>query len=924
MANLYSNRNIIKIPSSLLSKSKWNLKISVDKLNKENQLVGLASSYVVRTLDEIANTGYSEERLSELSREISKVARDITNKSNRTKIRQLHEEEFGLLYMPHIVCIHIDKIAHYDRLNKGFSIEMVNGKKSYGKFKYKRFLSTSASIKKGDVYYVDENYIDELLRRVNNDRIDKEFVPAKLSAYMALTMSSSNPVTNTPNVLVVNDVETTFTTSVLELDGSKQEEPIMKQIDDYEMTLNASDGFGFIDPNFAQVWANDLHLDYLPSGFVTRNAFCKGVLIPFEYKLFAHEVANNYIVKDVWGKEWDIRNVDIVLTTSMLKLSNSYNSWEHYYESCLKNGYTFSVTKQTPKVLDMERTTNYQFIQSLELSDEDIYNFIKPSIDDIKRIKGMDWKETLIYLRGTSLNEDSNVLRDDYSTALMIEKDILKDSYVQQSINNMIKKRIEDCKKGTINVRGNYQTVTIDPICLAQHMFGLEVKGFLKSGEFYSQFWNDLGVDFVIGFRAPQVSYNNISKFHLKNTSDMQKWYKHLGQLFILNAYDSTCSRMSGMDCDGDTVFTTDNPYIIKGTQRNALPIICLQNSSSKKYCTEEDFIESDKLLLRGEVDNVGVTTNRATSIQDVQSNFEYGSKEWLELDYRIQACIQKSQDSIDVAKGVKIEYGFPKHWISQKANEVRDDDNPEIVEQKLFNASIVADKKPYFFIYVYPHLRTEYNLLKQQENKRCLRRFNKTLEEVLKNPQSEEELDTIKYFNLKKPVEENPSLMNKIAWYVEKEFKNFKLDKIQSTEYVNLLKTERPYKKSIYNSILELYHEYMKSIKNFSAKNNIIKLDYIEKTSRRNNMMQELKQKALAICNNEEELCNIMVDICYANEKNSKYFAWSICGEQIIKNLLVKNDYKVSYPIYSNEETDLKYKGLSYKIHTKTIKEEK
>ena len=66
MANLYSNRNIIKIPSSLLSKSKWNLKISVDKLKQENQLVGLASNYIIRTLDKIANTGYSEEKLQEL------------------------------------------------------------------------------------------------------------------------------------------------------------------------------------------------------------------------------------------------------------------------------------------------------------------------------------------------------------------------------------------------------------------------------------------------------------------------------------------------------------------------------------------------------------------------------------------------------------------------------------------------------------------------------------------------------------------------------------------------------------------------------------------------------------------------------------------------------------------------------------------
>ena len=554
MAYLYSTRQIVKIPSTLLSESKpkWDLKISLQELRANNQLIGLASSYVIRTLDKLSSSGYSEERVVKLKQQKGQLLKEKTSAQTKKQIIKVNKEMFEQLYIPHLCCIHIDKSSHYDRLNKGFTISVydeVTGE-IVSSVKFTRFLSTSASIKKSEVFYINTEYKDSMMEHIDCGRDQSvKFVPAKLSAYMALTMSSSNPVRNTYNVCVVNDVEHDIVTPVLELDDSKQEEPIITQIDEYKMGLNCSDGFGFIDPQFADLWAEDLHLDYTPSSFITRNAFCKGVLCRFPYKEFAKEHGISTIT-DVWGRVWNIEEVDIVLTTSMLKLSNCYSSWDSYYELTQKYGYTFSITKQTPKVLDMERTTNYQFIQAMEWDDEDIRGFLKPSLDEIKEIKGADWRKALVYLRGMSLNEDSDVIRGDYTTAMMVEPRIIEDSYVRASINNMIKKRLDDCKKGTIKVRGNYQTVICDPIILAQGMLGLPIKGTLQKGEFHSEFWNRLGVDYVVGFRAPQVSYNNIAQMKLVTNDNTKKWYRYLGEMIIFNGYDATCARMSGCDFD--------------------------------------------------------------------------------------------------------------------------------------------------------------------------------------------------------------------------------------------------------------------------------------------------------------------------------------------------------------------------------------
>ena len=59
MANLYSTRNIIKIPSTVLSDSqpKWKLNVSLQELQSANQIIQLASSYITRMMDVVVEDG---------------------------------------------------------------------------------------------------------------------------------------------------------------------------------------------------------------------------------------------------------------------------------------------------------------------------------------------------------------------------------------------------------------------------------------------------------------------------------------------------------------------------------------------------------------------------------------------------------------------------------------------------------------------------------------------------------------------------------------------------------------------------------------------------------------------------------------------------------------------------------------------------
>ena len=558
MANLLSLRYILKIPSSELVKSKWNLTISRKEAIDKEMLVSLASSYLIRSMDELTGSVVDEEEVQTLKKRIKKVKKQPSTSENKRLLNKLQDQLHHILMVPTIVNVVMEKEKDYDRANQGF---VVNG------IKFKRLLATSAGVKTSTIVYVAEAYHETILKRINNGRdLSKKFVAAKLESYMGLVCSASTPVTNFKRVLVVHDLETEFKDHVILLDDTIEEYPVMEEIKEYQMKQTASDGFGLIMPHVAQQWAEDLHLDYTPAGFTSRHAFMKGMLFTFDFQQFADEVAGHYEVCDVFGDVHDIREIDIILTTSMLKLWDSYPSLNDYFKHCDENNYSFSVTKYTPKILDNERTLNYQFIQSLDLTDEDIDDLIEPTVSEIKEILGGDYRKAILYLKGVNMSEEHTTLDSyDYINALMVEPQLVNDPYIRSSIHAMIRKRINDAKIGVLKVHGNYQTAYGDPYALCQHIFGLEVTGLLKKGQFYSNYWNEQGVKEVGAFRAPMICHNNIRKFPLQQTDEMKKWYQYMNTVMILNSWDATCAALAGCDFDGDTIFSTNNPTVLKG-----------------------------------------------------------------------------------------------------------------------------------------------------------------------------------------------------------------------------------------------------------------------------------------------------------------------------------------------------------------------
>ena len=906
--HLTSQRYVFKIHSSRLRRAKWNLQLTVNQARENKELIALSESQMMRFIDELNGITNPELHISDIKSQIKKLKFEKNLSISRPKIKKLYEELDKYQFKKDYVCVVIDNNKDYYKIYKnGFKINGIT---------YRRLLGTTGGVKNNTIVFVNEKLLSELKRRIDNGRdLTKQYTPAKLEAYNALVCSSSTPVSMPNGIVVVHDCITHFKADVIELDDTGLDQPSMKYIKDKDVELNDSDGYGLAMPQLMERWGQEIGEDFLLPGCVIRNSFCKGAVFPIDFQKFAKD-HNIPTIKDVWGNVYNIDEVELVLTESMLKLWDAYSSIEDYLKKCEENKYTFAITKASEEELENVRTMNYQFLQSYDFTDKQIEELIAPTVDEINGILSDDYRKTILYTKGVGLNENNiQHLDNSFATALMIEPEMKNDPYVKNQIYTMIKKRINDAKVGVLKVPANYSLVSGDPYSLCQSMFDLEVTGLLKAGQVYSKYWIDNSVDKIVSFRAPMTSHNNIRLLNVVHNEKMDEFYKYMTTPTIFNSWDTCADAMNGFDKDGDAVINTSFPLLIENTKE--LPaVVCVQRKAPKCIPTEDDIMQSN---INSFGNAVGEVTNKITSMFEVQARYEKDSREYRILDYRIKCGQLYQQNAIDKTKGIEAK-PMPDKWYNWISNKISKGNNSSEKKEHWFNRKLVADKKPYFMQYVYPAEKTRMNEYIKKNNEKCIMRFRITLDELLaKENRNQEEEKFIYCYYQRMPLGTAPCTINKICWKIEELF--------DDTEWMNngdfdysILKCDVEYSNQMYNKIKKIYDRYRRETANYMqyAKSERIKSD--ERQMQKYIFKEQFRRQCLEQCPNEEYLCNIVLDLCYSKSKYSKQFAWDICGDMFIQNLLKRHNYMVSYPTL-DENGDIEFNGLHFSMQTTGIK---
>lgn len=883
MAKSQKNQTyVLKINTKYLSKHGWNLNLNLEDVRRDSQMVvALGSSQVLRWLSAIQGRQNDDELATVLKNEISRLKKQPNSLDNKQRIKSLYRKLYATQFQQDYVMLVMDSVKDYRRALKGFTIT-VDGVS----VKYKRLLGTTGSIKKSTIIFVNEDVHDELMSRINNGRdMSKKFVAAKLNAYCALACSASISVT-WPRIIVVDDAKTVFNHDVLLVDNSdpNQEEPSVEYVEDQEIVNKVSDGMGFITPEMSAKWAEELHEGSEPlSGYNTRCSFLKGMVFCVDFVKFAKEVAGTYSIIDAYGTERDVRDADIIITTSMLKLWDSYPSYEAYYENCMKNNYDFCVAKSTPHVLRDVHTTNYQYLQDFDLTDEQIEELISPTVQRIKDALGLDWRAMLLYLCGHGINERSIPKFDAVSRAIMTNPEVAKDPYIRSKIQRMIQKRVRTAKIGVLEVEGDYAIVGNDPYSLLQSIFGLPITGLLKAGECYHRYWSDKAVDEVVMFRAPMTSHNNVCKMKVVANDEMNEWYQYIKTCCLINSWDTTPIRLNGCDYDSDSVFTTNNKVLLESFVWKPT-LMCTQSNAEMVVPKDEDFIKSE---INGFGDSIGSITNRATNMISLRDAFPRESDEYKTLAYRINTMMLYQQDAIDRIKGI-IARPIPKKWISASANKAEDEDYE-------VGRKVAAELKPYFFIYRYTQLANEYHKYMKNVESNCKKRFGKSLNQLDADSANDEERDFYHNYIKYMPISMAPGTMNRICWAIECAFPTLDVYPKEEFDYT-IYKSDAAYTDEEFLEVALLFDDYCRKVQLLIKGQEWSESADADADIEMLQLKKSFADLAAQICPDEKALANIVLDLCYHSNK-AKTFAWDIAGETFVSNLIEKNNGVMMYP---------------------------
>ena len=529
---------VLKFNSSRLKKDKYDININIKTARKNGELIALGDNQVLRAIRKIKGREVDFDFINDLFKERRKITRRKKSIENKQKILQIDKDIDNLLFMPEYVSVVIEKHSDYKHIIKNKFI--VNGKK------YVRLLCGAGNARRNTVFFVQEDIYEELDKILRNGHKPLKITESKYNAYYALSNSATYSVSE-PRVCVVPDKEIQMVKKIDWVVESEPDDIIEEQ--EKELTFNLWDGMGICSPELAGQWSQDLDLDYIPCSFCIRNYFVKGMVCVFDFHKFSREVANKHIITDLYGNEVDTDNIDMIITESQFKLWKGYDSWQHYLDCCKENGGRWGVTKFTPKEDKTAVFTNYQFLQVLNLdTPEKIEELCRPTVEWFDKITNQDSNYSLLYLLGSlcdkPLNEmETEEFMDIYNTlepsvrALILNRDLINDTYVKTKLARSLNRKIEESYLGKLMVSGNFQFMISDPYALAEHIFGLEVKGLLKEHEHYSQYWNNRNVDKVVAMRAPLTYSSEANLLNLQNNDKVNEWYKYLYSGIVYNVW---------------------------------------------------------------------------------------------------------------------------------------------------------------------------------------------------------------------------------------------------------------------------------------------------------------------------------------------------------------------------------------------------
>jgi hypothetical protein len=912
----------MKFKSSRLKEYEYNFDLTFEQAQENGEIIALADNQILRSIRDIQNRKVDLVQLEEWYAERDKLKKQKSSKENSDRIIELKSLIYNMMYIPEYITVVMEHTAHYKYIFENGLL--LNGKK------YLRISSSASQSRVSTVVLCDESIINKLEDVLDNGRNkNKRLAPSKFNAYKGLA-GSATKVVSTPRFCVVPDAKKNRDVTVNFVTETSYEEDDDIDVKTINQEFNLFDGQGLISYGQAEKWSKELGLDYVPAQWCIRQNFLKGMLCTFDIHKFCEEKNNgNYNIKTIYKDEngdnilVDLKEIDVIISESQFKLWDSFDSIEVYKENCIKNNLQWGISIYTPKETKDILTMNYQFNQTLNWNKKDIQKVCEKTVDWISGVTADNIYYTLLFLIGENITEESLIKyisspQNYWVKSLIVNHELIKDKYIKNKIYNLIKKKIKKACLGDIIVDGNYQVIVSDPFAQMQHICGKEITGLLQGKQYYSNYWNDKNVKIVDSMRAPLTFRSEHLKLNLVNNNSMDYWYKYCTSGIIVNVHGMETLHWAGSDFDMDILATTSDLTVINGVYSDELPVVYEAPKPKPIELTPYDLYNAD-LFAFGSI--IGSITNKSTSAYALLPLFKDDSEEYKRTMKRIKMCTKLQSAQIDKAKIGKEVKGIPKIWVDrQKQN---DSDVEEVRNDKELYNSILLDRHPYFFKYLYKDTKRKYMKHVNGYDLSFKQKFGISLNDAIhKQRRKPEEQKLLDVYYKYMPVIDSDCVMNVLCKHIEAIDFNLK-EKLKVDNdleiYKHYMRSGLEDNRETYLRVLEGYNNFRAEIKDLgnmgiSSKSNSDKHDDSLEAQTKG-IYEGFKKKMIEVCPNVYELVNYLVEIFYVEyPKFNKDFLWNIYGKYLFANVKLHNVSPVLFPIH-NTNGSIEYLNKKFEL---------
>jgi hypothetical protein len=852
-------------------------------------------SELIRKVLRIEKSDFTSEKLQEFIDMKGKILGKRDAKENRKVLQEITNQIDSLLFIPDLVSVKFDDPRHYRHIAE-------NGLKINGK-NFVRLLCGAGMARASTVLFCSEGMFEELWDFINCGRLETiKLNPNKFSAYSGLASSASHRV-STPIFCVVPDLVVKRTLQCDYITESPIGKDSIVEPKEIAIDVNLFDGQGLIGISKANDWVDELEIGYTPSAFIFRGPFLKGLLVVFDIYRIAEENNVNEIV-DIYGQSHRIEDIDVVVSESQFKMSVGYSSIEQFRQEAKKRDFGWSITRVNSKQDKDTVTTTYQYLQAIKLESIDIADICKKTVDWLSSVR-QDARWALLFLLGELTKEKLtsewfSKFSDPIVKAILLNPECINDPHIFGYIQRLIRKVETEAKMGTLRVAGNYEFLAVDPIAQMEHALGLPVKGIIKSGYVYSNYWNKKGETEITVLRSPTTWRSEVVRTTLQNDNIVNDYFLYSYSNLIFNIYDNYLLQLSSADADGDIALST--PFLNKYVYQEYRIPAYDRKTAEKKEIDKNKLYESDIISFGSKV---GLLTNMGTSLFGMLLNYDENSIEYKTIINRLKIANAQQNMIIDSAKGISI-HPFPSWWMNKLSYE--DKENLTSEEIELYEKLRIRFRL-YFMRYVYPTTHgKEYRKHQETYDNISSVRFGISLKELLeKQDKSEDEEKVFSDYYKYSPLLDNNSPMNLLSHHIENEIEKMKKKgKTRNFDYRVYMDDDIELDTVKLKKMKELYLEFSSSKRN--------SYDGRKSKEEKEENVVVFKKKLYEISSNLAELTNLLVEVCYEIfPKRSKDMLWKLIPNGLLLNLNKNNITHRLELLVENPDGEINYLNKKY-----------